>query len=107
MDATNKRFRDAMAGRLLDQPAFMPFFLQALRELMADPAHTSPSEVKDGGELHGPLSRVIELTTPEGNMMDKMGNIFIFAFAGHDTTGHTLTWLTFELAKQPELQARL
>merc|ERR1719150_2779895 len=76
-------------------------------ELMSDPVHTSPSEVKDGGELHGPLSRVIEMTTPDGNLLEKMGNIFIFAFAGHDTTGHTLTWLTFELAKRPDLQARL
>merc|ERR1712160_148288 len=39
--------------------------------------------------------------------MDKLGNIFIFAFAGHDTTGHTLTWLLFELTKRPDLQARL
>ena len=31
----------------------------------------------------------------------------LFAFAGHDTTGHTLTWLVFELARHPELQSRL
>ncbi len=28
------------------------------------------------------------------------GNALIFAFAGHDTTGHTLSWLLLELAKQ-------
>ena len=34
------------------------------------------------------------------NRMTDFGNAFIFAFAGHDTTGHTLTWLTYELAKR-------
>ena len=38
------------------------------------------------------------------NKMTDMGNAFIFAFAGHDTTGHTLTWLTYEMAKNPTLQ---
>merc|ERR1719408_149293 len=74
---------------------------------MKDPVHTSPSEEKNGGDLYGPLSRVIETTAVEGDLMERMGNIFIFAFAGHDTTGHTLTWLTLELAKRPDLQSRL
>ena len=39
--------------------------------------------------------------------MSNLGNAFIFAFAGHDTTGHTLTWLLHELAKNPEYQQRL
>merc|ERR1711871_896923 len=41
------------------------------------------------------------------SVQSDIGNAFIFAFAGHDTTGHTLTWLTYELAKNPECQARL
>ena len=41
------------------------------------------------------------------NGSSNLGNAFIFAFAGHDTTGHTLTWLTYELAKNPVLQQRL
>jgi len=28
-------------------------------------------------------------------------------FAGHDTTGHTMTWLLFELARHPEIQDEL
>jgi cytochrome P450 len=38
---------------------------------------------------------------------DTFGNAFIFAFAGHDTTGHTLTFLAYELARQPLIQERL
>merc|ERR1711871_832135 len=41
------------------------------------------------------------------NGYSNLGNAFIFAFAGHDTTGHTLTWLTYELAKNPGYQQRL
>ena len=41
------------------------------------------------------------------NAQTDFGNAFIFAFAGHDTTGHTLTWLTYELAKRPEMQQRV
>ena len=28
-------------------------------------------------------------------------------FAGHDTTAHTMTWFTYEMAKHPEYQVRL
>merc|ERR1712096_563356 len=42
-----------------------------------------------------------------GDSLTKMGNAFIFAFAGHDTTGHTLTWLVFELCRHPHHQRRL
>ena len=37
----------------------------------------------------------------------QFGNAIIFAFAGHDTTGHTMTWMTYELSKRPDLQRRL
>ena len=32
------------------------------------------------------------------------GNMLIVLFAGHDTTGHTMTWLLFELARNPGIQ---
>ena len=34
-------------------------------------------------------------------------NIILFAFAGHDTTGHTLTWLFYELANNLKIQHKL
>ena len=35
------------------------------------------------------------------------GNGLIFAFAGHDTTGHTLTWMLMELCRNPDTMAKL
>jgi cytochrome P450 len=37
----------------------------------------------------------------------QFGNMMLILFAGHDTTGHTMTWLTYEIAKHPEHQAKL
>ena len=48
-----------------------------------------------------------EKTQQRLNAQTDFGNAFIFAFAGHDTTGHTLTWLTYELAKNPSIQQRV
>jgi cytochrome P450 len=36
------------------------------------------------------------------NLKDQFGNMMLILFAGHDTTAHTMTWLTFELARHPE-----
>ena len=41
------------------------------------------------------------------NLKDQFGNMMLILFAGHDTTAHTMTWMTYELAKHPEHQARL
>jgi len=35
------------------------------------------------------------------------GNMLLVLFAGHDTTGHTMTWLLLEAARHPEVQRRL
>lgn len=53
----------------------------------------------------GPLGQ--RLVTFDDNQATTLGNALIFAFAGHDTTGHTLTWLTMELARHPEIQREL
>merc|ERR1740117_1573155 len=74
--------------------------------MMSDPAHQAPSEaLDDGSPISGPLSRVVNKTSNDRSTI--MGNIFIFAFAGHDTTGHTMTWLIFELCRNPAIQRRL
>ena len=62
------------------------------------------NSAKTMGEAYDGLDDNIKAALNNGS---NMGNAFIFAFAGHDTTGHTLTWLTYELAKNPALQQRL
>ena len=52
---------------------------------------------------NGPLSQVID----SNDMKQNLGNVLIYAFAGHDTTGHTLSWLLYELCKHPEYKQTL
>jgi hypothetical protein len=33
------------------------------------------------------------------NLKDQFGNMMLILFAGHDTTAHTMTWMTYELAR--------
>lgn len=51
--------------------------------------------------IHGPLSARIA----DGN--HAIPNAATFVFAGHDTTANTMSWLLFEVAQKPSLQARL
>ena len=55
------------------------------------------------GVFKGPLSQYLK-TSPKITPTEQYANIMIFAFAGHDTTGHTLTWLIYELAKNIDIQ---
>eukprot|EP00756_Hemistasia_phaeocysticola_P008845 Hpha_TRINITY_DN14744_c0_g1::TRINITY_DN14744_c0_g1_i1::g.103168::m.103168/K07440/CYP46A1; cholesterol 24-hydroxylase len=107
MEGVNKRFRDVMAEREHNEE-YVRKFLFTLLQMVKDPSHVSPGEAKESGlPVRGPLSRLIDTTTPDEDTLTKTGNAMIFAFAGHDTTGHTMTWLLFELAKNPALQRRL
>ena len=45
-----------------------------------------------------------------GKDLDEMsfiGTAMVFLVAGYDTTGMTLSWICYELAKNPDLQRRL
>ena len=109
-------------------------FLQNLNKFIRENADgfAAPSDVASdpSKSIAGPLSAVLasqldvvntdetmskdetwsslpEKVQDKFNAMSNLGNAFIFAFAGHDTTGHTLTWLLHELAKNPEYQQRV
>ncbi len=85
---TNKKIRDAFSGKNTDYTK--DFSINALKE-------TKKSK--------GPLSLYFQ--NNNNSLETNIGNILLFAFAGHDTTGHTLTWLLYELCKNPKCKEKL
>ena len=86
-EKTNKKIRDAFAG--IDVGYTDQFSVEALHETQSS---------------KGPLSQLFDLSEDE---LQNKGNMLIFAFAGHDTTGLTLTWLLYELCKNPHYKQEL
>merc|ERR1711939_426323 len=103
MDETNLKIRRAFNS--FSDPKYIQDF--CMRLLGEHAQFSAPSQAQQHGDewIHGPLSKVIG--TSEEELLTKFGNAIIFAFAGHDTTGHTMTWLTYELSKHPEYQRKL
>ena len=89
-EETNQKIRDAFAG--MGETGYARKFAFDLIE-----------EMKNS---NGPLSNSLNDRSPLTDT-EKYGNALIFAFAGHDTTGHTLAWLTYELAKNHNYQKKL
>jgi cytochrome P450 len=103
MNATNRDMRkvfngspEAPVGKLSEHMA------ELMKRAKADTTLGLPS---DGKPVHGPLSRALQLSSfdPATNY----GNALLILFAGHDTTGHAMTWLLFELSRHPEYQRKL
>ena len=87
---TNKKIRDA---------------LRDIDDYVADFSREFIEEIKTA---QGPLSKAFKNhKVSSDSFREQYGNSIIFTFAGHDTTGHTLTWLIYELAKHPEYQHSL
>jgi cytochrome P450 len=85
-EKTNKLVRDSFSG--IHSEYLEQFSKEAYEEIQIS---------------NGPLSKVID----SDDMKKNIGNILIFAFAGHDTTGHTLSWLLYELCKHPDYKQTL
>ena len=86
-EKTNKKIRNGFLG--IDSDYIKIFAQEAYYEIK---------------QSSGPLSEVIKTSK---DLEQFLGNILIFAFAGHDTTGHTLSWLLYELCKHPEHKRKL
>lgn len=56
---------------------------------------------------NGPISQVINERRNHNTKREHIGNGLIFSYAGHDTTGNTLTFLIYELCKKPKFQYKL
>ena len=111
MESTNKPIRDGFAGR-----APFSVVLQNTVQMMRavskneDFAAASDAEVISGEKpIFGPLSKSVDNAAKDLglNVADQFGNMLLILFAGHDTTAHTMTWLTYELAHHPEYQKRV
>jgi len=112
MNKTNRPIRDAFAGRNPDLNFVKDMCLRMMDKVGENPNFAAPSdpEVVNGSKpLFGPLSKSVARAGKElgMNLKDQFGNMLLILFAGHDTTGHTMTWLTFELARKPKLQSML
>jgi cytochrome P450 len=109
MEETNTKLREAFAGKAKEEN-YVTNFLLDLLEQMDIKKKGFAAATEPGAKIAGPLSSVIdnnETNETDDELMIKFGNSLIFAFAGHDTTGHTMTWLTFEVAQRPDIQARI
>jgi cytochrome P450 len=103
MEETNQKFRDSMQG--LYDPRYVRPFCRDLSRRMKRATNTPPAVPGESGdEVRGPLSHALAELDMDSKTTE--GNALIFAFAGHDTTGHTMTWFLYELAKNPSLQQR-
>ena len=88
-EVTNKKIRDAFGGKGKGYARNYAFAL--LEEIkMSD----------------GPLSQSFNERKVSTDT-ESYGNALLFSFAGHDTTGHTLTWLIYELCKNQTWQKKL
>nr|QFG74331.1 MAG: cytochrome P450 [Megaviridae environmental sample] len=64
--------------------------------------------LKNIKKAKGPLSIALnDLNKETSSKTEPFGNGIIFTFAGHDTTGHTLTWLIYELCKNDKYKTEL
>lgn len=101
--------RAAEAGAIGDAMNFLMSNVRTNKEL------TLPSEVglevKEGELFKGPLSRAVYTAEVEEKERfthtANYGNVLLILFAGHDTTGHTMTWTIFELSRHPEVMKEL
>ena len=89
-EKSNKKMRQGLAG--LEKKG-------TIRNLAFD-------LIDESKKSSGPLSNILNERIPETDT-EKYGNALIFMFAGHDTTGLTLTWLLYELSKNQKYQIRL
>eukprot|EP01061_Rhynchopus_euleeides_P040728 TRINITY_DN7018_c0_g1_i5.p1 TRINITY_DN7018_c0_g1~~TRINITY_DN7018_c0_g1_i5.p1 ORF type:complete len:594 (+),score=207.62 TRINITY_DN7018_c0_g1_i5:41-1783(+) len=102
MERINRPYRQAMDGMTVDgvpPHVAVSKAMQRAAENIQGPSQGPLSQALMQVSQQCPASALSKATT--------MGNLGIFSFAGHDTTGHTMTWLSYELSRHPDVQRRL
>ena len=112
MEKTNAPLRRMFSGTSL--PGEEGFGTQAcldmLKKVEENPAFATAAEsLSSNKKVFGPLSKAVANAVHDldMNLYDQFGNMMLILFAGHDTTAHTMTWLTYELAHHPKYQKKV
>ena len=114
MEKTNEPIRQVFNGTYPDPEKHFGSqmvldMLQKVKENDAFATATDSDVVSGKKTVFGPLSKAVVNASEDMdmNLYDQFGNMLLILFAGHDTTAHTMTWLTYELARHPEYQRQL
>ena len=113
MESTNIPIRKVFSGDYEENPSkgadVVKEFLAKVGENPAFATASNEKVLTGQKDVFGPLSKSVAnaANNLDMNLKDQFGNMMLILFAGHDTTGHTMTWLTYELAKNPTYQKRL
>jgi len=104
MEATNEDVRAAFMGDVKNGKvgALGGAMKDIMKHAGEDRSLAAPG---DDRPIKGPLSRGVQKS--DLSPSDDYGNMLLILFAGHDTTGHTMTWLMMELARNLSLQHRV
>ena len=103
-EMTNAKIREAFNGTAQD--GYVTQFAEQLIETIHNNQYDMPTTDKTINNLKGPLSALLKTSLPTSDT-ELYANAVLIAFAGHDTTGHTLSWLIYELCRNPIYQQRL
>jgi cytochrome P450 len=114
MEQTNVPIRQVFNGTFPDPEAHFgsQMVLEMLDKVGENEAFATATDkdvVQGMKPVFGPLSKAVVNASKDldMNLYDQFGNMLLILFAGHDTTAHTMTWLTYELARNPHYQKRV
>ena len=112
MEKTNKKIRDGFAGINPDVNYLRDVTLEMMRKVGENPNYATASDpevIRGEKDIFGPISKAVYNASKELdlNLPDQFGNMMLILFAGHDTTAHTMTWFSYEMARNPDIQQRI
>jgi cytochrome P450 len=114
MNSTNQSIRQVFNGTYPDPDKHFgsQMVLDMLKKVGENDAFATATDIdviNGTKDVFGPLSKAVVNASKDLNMnlYDQFGNMLLILFAGHDTTAHTMTWLTYELARNPTYLKRV
>lgn len=96
----NRLIRRAMKGNA--HSGELKNYIDNLTDVLENSNDLNNTSETNSEKVHGPLGRAI--SDHNVDTITKYGNSLIFSFAGHDTTGHSMTFFCLEMAKNSKYQ---